>query len=407
MYTAPADPAAVNVTNIQTVDGAPSNIHSILGPLLIGCFFSWGLYGILFGQLYLYHQSFPYDKPLVKVTVYALFTLDTLQNVGLTQFAWALLCAGWGDLGALRSTTWGFALIPLVAGLVAAWVQLFFAWRINLLRGRGARMWVWRAVALVVVLIATIQCTSGIAASARYFQVPSVAEFYTARKTASVETWLASSVACDVIIAISMLILLLGANPKRRPVGERTERPLTRLLRITIETGAVSALAAILNLGLFRGGQAQHPYSSSSSTNTTADPNAATAAMTDAGLGMAFMLLAALRSKVYTNTLLGALNARSARYGAGDAQLLEATTETIIGGAARPGVMTSIMFAQSDFVGVPDRDEENHHDHGDGDGVQAQRSARLSSSRLGWDAAACREQICACPRQANMLCAPS
>ncbi|TFY60273.1 hypothetical protein EVG20_g7477 [Dentipellis fragilis] len=161
MYTgsaiaAPASAVVSNITNIQTVDGAPPNLLLIVGPLLIGCLFSWCLYGVLFVQLYLYYLSFPQDKIIVKLTVYGLFIVDTFQSVAITDLAWAFLCKGWGDLGALRFTTWGFAVVPLVSGIVAAWVQLFFAWRINLLGGRGKRKWIWRAVTLLTVLVTVL-----------------------------------------------------------------------------------------------------------------------------------------------------------------------------------------------------------------------------------------------------------
>ncbi|KAA1470116.1 hypothetical protein DENSPDRAFT_748320, partial [Dentipellis sp. KUC8613] len=266
---------------------------------LIGCLFSWCLYGVLFVQLYLYYLSFPQDKIIVKLTVYGLFIVDTFQSVAITDLAWAFLCKGWGDLGALRFTTWGFAIVPLVSGIVAAWVQLFFAWRINLLGGRGKRKWIWRAITLLIVLVR--------APSPRVKRVLTKAvcrlRSRRARRASppalgcvASATWLAGSAACDVLIAVSMVVLLSSA--KKRAFGERSERLLTRLIRMTVETGVVTATAAVLDLGLFLG---------------QADNNL-------------HLLMALLLSKLYTNTLYATLNSRSQVFHTGDTELSEATS---------------------------------------------------------------------------------
>ncbi|TFY79283.1 hypothetical protein EWM64_g4729 [Hericium alpestre] len=256
------------ITNIQTVPGAPENL------LLL-----WCLYGILFLQLYLYYLSFPTDNLWIKITVYGLFIVDTFHTVIVTDVGWSFLCKGWGDLNALRFTSWGFDITPLVSGIAAAWVQLFFAWRIWTLGMRGNYPWIWKIVTILIVLVALAQGIAGMAAGIRFISLADIAQFHIIYGSAS--TWLAGSAACDVMIALSMVILLSGA--KKRAFGTKSERLLSRLIQMTIETGAVTATAAVLDLAFFLGQPENNLH----------------------------LLMALLLAKLYTNTLYATLNSRA------------------------------------------------------------------------------------------------
>ncbi|KAA1470112.1 hypothetical protein DENSPDRAFT_671661 [Dentipellis sp. KUC8613] len=234
MYTAVdlgAGVGRIELVDVEASMGASAGVVHIVGPVLLGCLLGWCLYGMLFGQLFIYYMSFPQDRLLVKFSVYILFALETLQTTAITQLAWALLCAGWGDPRALRFSAWGYAALPLVSALVAAWVQLFFAWRVGVLAfgsgsgGEGAGTgtgtgegsgggagwrWIWRVVVALVVLSALVQCVAGIVASIKFMALSDVAKSYAdiMRPNAAVRTWLASSAACDVLVAASMVILV-------------------------------------------------------------------------------------------------------------------------------------------------------------------------------------------------------
>ncbi|TFY81198.1 hypothetical protein EWM64_g2814 [Hericium alpestre] len=220
----------------------------------------------------MYYLSFPKDRTWIKFTVYGLFIIDTFHTVIVTDVGWSFLCTGWGDLNALRFTSWGFNIIPLSeeSTLAAAWVQFFFAWRIRTLGMQGSHPWIWQAVTLLIVLVALAQGSAGIAAGIRFTLLADIEQFHIIYGSASVraissetdltdvlvlQTWLAGSAACDVLIAVSMVILLSSA--KKRAYGEKSDRLLSRLIRMTVETGAVTATAAVLDLAFFLG-QAQN-----------------------------------------------------------------------------------------------------------------------------------------------------
>ena len=98
--------------------------------------------------------------------MYGVFFLEALHSFASTRVAWALLCDGWGDPAALRRVGWQDVLVPLLSGVgtsiwvsiytssliwleVAAWVQLFYVWRIKVLG--ASRLWTILAMSIVPV----------------------------------------------------------------------------------------------------------------------------------------------------------------------------------------------------------------------------------------------------------------
>jgi len=58
----------------------PPNIEELAAPLLLGAVWNWCLYGALVVQFYVYTYNFPGDKRLIKLLVYSIFVLETLQT---------------------------------------------------------------------------------------------------------------------------------------------------------------------------------------------------------------------------------------------------------------------------------------------------------------------------------------
>ncbi|ETW76173.1 hypothetical protein HETIRDRAFT_412317 [Heterobasidion irregulare TC 32-1] len=118
----------------------PSGVLLLIGPVLIGGFFSWLLYGILIVQIYLYYITYTRDRILIKITVYGLFLVETFQSGIVVQMAWKWMVAGWGRQVALVEPGWAYNFIPITTAVVSLWVQSFYTWRIYAL-GKGLLVW--------------------------------------------------------------------------------------------------------------------------------------------------------------------------------------------------------------------------------------------------------------------------
>ena len=65
----------------------------------------------------IYHVSFRQERAAIWMAVYALFLLDIIQSVSVTDQAWLMVCKGWGREDILDEADWSYVAIPIVSGL--------------------------------------------------------------------------------------------------------------------------------------------------------------------------------------------------------------------------------------------------------------------------------------------------
>ncbi|KAJ6545884.1 hypothetical protein DFH09DRAFT_871222, partial [Mycena vulgaris] len=61
--------------------------------------------------------------------------------------------------------------------------------------------------------------------------------------------WLLGSIFCDVIIAVTMIIILL--QYRKETPWKNTDSLVTKLIYHTVQTGAITVIVSLLDLGLF------------------------------------------------------------------------------------------------------------------------------------------------------------
>ncbi|KAI0313143.1 hypothetical protein OF83DRAFT_1175947 [Amylostereum chailletii] len=271
----------------------PSETLMQVGPILVGALFSWMLFGISSVQLYIYHISFPRERWTIQASVYIIFALDIFQSVVACALAWKTLCSGWGRPVNLQFPGWTFSAIPCVSSIVAAWVQIFYAWRIYQL-GK------WRVIPCVIIMVALAQLSAANAIGISFVSLKDIVRLHDKRMYARTIIWLGGGAFTDLVITASMVYLLYSAK-KRSHTFERSSRMINRLIRITMETGVVCALSAILELGFFLG----MPHNN------------------------LHLLIALMLSKIYSNTLMTSLNSRAMS----SSRRSQCTTTSSIGGS--------------------------------------------------------------------------
>ncbi|KAJ7898129.1 hypothetical protein B0H13DRAFT_1623267 [Mycena leptocephala] len=94
----------------------------------IGNILNWMFMGTLVMQLYTYYQNFPSDRIIIRILVYGLFLVDVAQTVILTFHGWFFAVSAWGNPATFDIIPWSGPMIPVLCGLVAATVQIFYAW---------------------------------------------------------------------------------------------------------------------------------------------------------------------------------------------------------------------------------------------------------------------------------------
>ncbi|THV04739.1 hypothetical protein K435DRAFT_790744 [Dendrothele bispora CBS 962.96] len=183
-----------------------------------------------------------YSLPTRKV--YFLCLGDLIQTGLATDYAWKTLVSHWGDPTILVEVPRSSLSLSFINPILSAIVQIFFAWRLWYLMPGGN---VGKIFPVLIVLVALMQCLSALIASIRFTvtsdlsQLPALAAGFT--------VWLAGSFVADILIAICMVFVLKRAQAQA--VSKRTETLVTRLLMNAVNTGAVTAVAAFVELILF------------------------------------------------------------------------------------------------------------------------------------------------------------
>ncbi|KAL1691034.1 hypothetical protein GGG16DRAFT_113543 [Schizophyllum commune] len=263
---------------------AAPELLAVLVPQFIGIIFNYLLFGVFIVQLYLY-VTFSIQDPLpIKLFVYTIAILDTVQTGFLTDLSYGLLVTRWGDVEGLAHRPWTALTLPQCSSSMD-WI--FFSWRIWVLSGK--KLWSYLLSGFIVI-VALIQCLAAIISGARSAVI--------SKTVSPIETviaifpgcvvWLAGSLLCDLIITVSMFLLL--TRSRRGTPFRRTEDLLTRMINLTLETGLATTIVAALELSLL----VARPYEEFHEAPGYA-------------LG-----------KLYSNALLATLNARHLRHASGE-----------------------------------------------------------------------------------------
>ncbi|KAJ3998857.1 hypothetical protein F5050DRAFT_1127215 [Lentinula boryana] len=221
-------------------DVSTNDIIWLAGPRLIGILFNWSLLGVLTTQVYIYYLNFPKDPRWNKVLVCTVYLLDWAQTCSATYDVFHWFVYGWGSIDALYDLWSTFLNVPILSSIIAAIVQIYFGWRIWKLTHS-------RIIFSLIGMLALLQLGGGIAVGIFVWRDSSEV----ARSdglVSSVGVRLAGSAFADTVIAISMTYFLVRS--KSQIVGHMNN-VVTRLIRLTIETGTVTAIAAIVDLIFF------------------------------------------------------------------------------------------------------------------------------------------------------------
>ncbi|PBK87054.1 hypothetical protein ARMGADRAFT_1086173 [Armillaria gallica] len=227
----------------------PANypIAELTGPYLIGVLLNWGLIGTLTVQLYLYYLAFPNDRRIVKYLVYGLYVIEIVQTILIAHDSFALFGYGFGDLEALAKLNFSWLTVPIMSGIVACVGQVFYAYRIFILSKS-------RNIPIFIFCISSISSVAAIVTGVFTFQIGNVVQLNNRRMSIAAGIWCGGAALCDIIIAVCMTYYASSISlslTRSTAHFRRTQMLVTKVTRLTIETGSVTAVAALLTFILF------------------------------------------------------------------------------------------------------------------------------------------------------------
>ncbi|KAJ6511774.1 hypothetical protein DFH09DRAFT_1333554 [Mycena vulgaris] len=225
----------------MSVAGIPQDISMITGPTMVGICLNWGFMGVLTAQLYFYHENFGDDRPALKSLVYGVAILDIIQTVMVTADAFHWFVYGFGNMETLDQTFLNSWDVPLLDSVISLVVQAFYCWRIYFLR-KGF------VIPGLILLVSLAQCGAGIATAVKAHELGRLSLIST--EVVAQTIWLVGGAVADVAIAVVLSWALLRERSCSLPA---THSLITRVIRVTVETNALTAGVAVVALILFWG----------------------------------------------------------------------------------------------------------------------------------------------------------
>ncbi|KAJ7348848.1 hypothetical protein DFH08DRAFT_863617 [Mycena albidolilacea] len=247
------------------------NVELSFGPMLIGVFFNMILYGVLISQVLSYFKYYPRDAPWMKFFILSLFAVETLNTGFDMAIMYQPLILDYGAKPNFFPLF--FVTEPLCIVAVSTPIQLFFAWRIKSL----TKSW-W--IPILIVLLAIASLVGGVWTAVMISIVKTFANKPKLHNPALL--WFLTACVADGLITASFVFTLSKRKTSGFSGHDSAIDKLTRVIRLTVQTGLITAICAILDVICFM-----------------ALPHFAVDFVWDLAL-----------SKLYTNCLMSTLNAR-------------------------------------------------------------------------------------------------
>ncbi|KAF7318388.1 hypothetical protein HMN09_00348000 [Mycena chlorophos] len=230
------DPSATESSSAASFDFA-----ELLSAQLIGALLDFMLGGAFLVQLVIYRICFPKDSRVIQILVYGLALL-TLLRIGLTGYQTQdLFAAGFGDVARLATEIQRQYALPLVP-ITLSIVQHFFSYRIFSL---DRRFW---PICILISILSLAQCSVGLAGFALLLKGPDPFDDEQNIIDDLGRAWYAGGMTTSLINTLTTAFILLRV----RTIDQTTHQAVRRVVRLTIESNAVSTALEIISLALLQ-----------------------------------------------------------------------------------------------------------------------------------------------------------
>ncbi|KAI0364765.1 hypothetical protein BV20DRAFT_974067 [Pilatotrama ljubarskyi] len=247
----------------------------VIGGLLIEVFFAFILYGITTLQTFMYFQKYSGDNSTIKALVAAVWILESVHTGFCMQFIYAYLVVGFGDFENFLNINWGIGVTVVCSAGVALCVQGYYTWRVWIVSGNSV------AWAVIIGFFSLLRVAFGIASAVLSYVYPQWLAFrHTKTSLVTISGGLGSAALVDMLVACTLTFYLKRG---RHTWHRESNSMVNRILLYSVNTGAITGSASLLCVILF-------------AVKKTS---------------LVFLGLVMIQTKLYANSLLGSLNARS------------------------------------------------------------------------------------------------
>ncbi|KAK7019973.1 hypothetical protein R3P38DRAFT_3318881 [Favolaschia claudopus] len=208
-------------------------------PQIITFLLESALFGVLTVQVWLYYQAFPNDRRFVKALVYFTYLLLLVDMLLSAIDAFRIYGSGFGDFSTLVSINFAWFTSPIMAAIASLIVQCFYAFRLHMFSK-------FRLIPVLIVICSFGVSISGFITGAFSLQAGDLTKVNTREIKIAVAVYLVGSAVLDIIIATCTTYAFMVKDTGFR----RTHALITKLIRLSIETGSLTALVALITVVL-------------------------------------------------------------------------------------------------------------------------------------------------------------
>ncbi|PBK84785.1 hypothetical protein ARMGADRAFT_1088231 [Armillaria gallica] len=229
------------------------------GPYIVAYLLNWGLFGNSSGpflcssvcrseailqhavsnrfSLDLYYLAFPNDRRFTKYLVYGIYIIEFVQTMLIAHDVFATFGYGFGDVGVLNKTNFNWLTVPIMSAVAACVGQVFYAYRIFILSKS-------RIIPIFITCVSLISSVAAMILGIYSFLGDSGAKMNKWHEYFIVGIWCRASTLCDILIAICMTYYASSFSPAHHYYC--TRMLVTKLIRLIIEMGSVTAVVSLL-----------------------------------------------------------------------------------------------------------------------------------------------------------------
>ncbi|KAJ7229986.1 hypothetical protein GGX14DRAFT_1236 [Mycena pura] len=214
-----------------------AGVDLLFGPMLVGVLLNMLLYGVMVTQIFTYYQRYSNDFAWIRYFVLYLFIVETAVVVVEVGIVYQPLIIENGTTEALVFFPKLLAGDSLLITIVSVPIQIFTACRIKVI----TQSYILPAF---IGLLSIASFSGGLLVSVLVMLHSQFRDFAKFENAAIV--WLVCSAACDVLIAAGLAHALYS---RKTGVGA-IDGQITRIVRLSVETGSLTAAAALADVAL-------------------------------------------------------------------------------------------------------------------------------------------------------------
>ncbi|KAM0750930.1 hypothetical protein T439DRAFT_325975 [Meredithblackwellia eburnea MCA 4105] len=211
----------------------------IVGAFLLGTLLNYILLGTTLVQTADYIRIYwATDKPVYRITVMGLLVLGLVHSAASGHIVYSTDVTHFGDVKHLTVIPWSFCIDPIVTAIIAAWVQLFYSYRVYTVGGRRILL------PIIIVILTAFQLAWGIFCTVYAFGHPS---YITIQKnlTFGVATWLVGMAVSDIVITGSLIWYLSRVRSDYSETNTIIDRVIRHIFANNAATAVTSCVSAL------------------------------------------------------------------------------------------------------------------------------------------------------------------